>query len=177
MKTGFVSTVVAFAMVVPCAVPAAAKEPVVRGFDGRKVSPAHIDREAKRMMAAAKVEGLAMAVIDDGKIVFVKSWGRRNVAKNLPLQTDTIMFGVSLTKFAFAYMVLQLVDEGRLDLDRSIAAYLPRPLPEYPFYAALAGDERWRKLTRLTEATLGDPGMPWSWEGYTPYDAPSPSRK
>jgi hypothetical protein len=23
---------------------------------------------------------------------------------------------------------------------------------------------------RLTEATLGDPGMPWSWEGYTPYD-------
>jgi hypothetical protein len=23
---------------------------------------------------------------------------------------------------------------------------------------------------RLTEATVGDPGMPWSWEGYIPYD-------
>lgn len=30
------------------------------------------------------------------------------------------------------------------------------------------GDEMQR---RLTEATLGDPGMPWTWEGYVPYDA------
>ena len=88
-----------------------------------------------------------MAVIDDGKVVFVRSWGRRNVEKNLPLQTDTIMYGASLTKFAFAYMVMQLVDEGTVDLDRSIADYLPKPLPEYPFYEALKGDERWRKLT------------------------------
>ena len=99
------------------------------------------------MMTGAKVQGLAMAVIDDGKVVFVRSWGRRNVEKNLPLQIDTIMYGASLTKFAFAYMVMQLVDEGTIDLDRSIAAYLPKPLPEYPFYEALKGDERWRKLT------------------------------
>ena len=63
-----------------------------------------------------------MAVIDDGQVVFVRSWGRRNVEKNLPLQTDTIMYGASLTKFAFVYMFMQLVDEGTLDLDRSIAA-------------------------------------------------------
>ncbi len=44
-------------------------------------------------------------------------------------------------------MVMQLVDEGKVDLDRSIADYLSRPLPEYPFYEALRGDERWRKLT------------------------------
>jgi CubicO group peptidase (beta-lactamase class C family) len=44
-------------------------------------------------------------------------------------------------------MVMQLVDEGRIDLDRSIAEYLPRPLPEYEDYADLAGDERWRLLT------------------------------
>ena len=119
----------------------------IRGFNGKPVTAERIDGEAKRMMANAKVQGLAMAVIDDGKVVFVRSWGRRNVEKNLPLQTDTIMYGASLTKFAFAYMVMQLVDEGKLDLDRSIADYLPKPLPEYPFYAALKGDERWRKLT------------------------------
>lgn len=99
------------------------------------------------MMAEAKVQGLAMAVIDAGTVVFVRSWGHRNVEKQLPLQTDTIMYGASLTKFAFAYMVMQLVDEGTLDLDRSIAAYLPKPLPAYPFYEALTGDERWRKVT------------------------------
>ena len=39
----------------------------------------------------------------------------------------------------------------------------------------LSNDVRAESLyQRLTEATLGDPGMPWSWEGYKPYDhAPS----
>ena len=106
-----------------------------------------IDAEAQRLMASQDVKGMAIAVIDNGAIVHVAAFGQRNVERNLPLQTDTIMYGASLTKTAFAYMVLQLVDEGRLDLDRSIADYLPRPLPEYEDYADLAGDERWRRLT------------------------------
>ncbi|MBA2301129.1 MAG: beta-lactamase family protein [Acidobacteria bacterium] len=126
---------------------AGAGDAAIRRFDGKPVSAEHIEREAKRMMAEVGVHGLAMAVIDDATVVFVGSWGRRNVAKNLPLRIDTIMYGASLTKFAFAYMVMQLVDEGTLDLDRPIAAYLSKPLPEYPFYEALSGDERWRKLT------------------------------
>ena len=130
-----------------CLLQTGGADTTIRRFDGKPVSADHIDREAKRMMADANVQGLAMAVIDDGKVVFVRSWGRRNVEKNLPLQTDTIMYGASLTKFAFAYMVMQLVDERTIDLDRSIAGYLPKPLPEYPFYEALKGDERWRKLT------------------------------
>jgi CubicO group peptidase (beta-lactamase class C family) len=120
---------------------------VIRRFDGKPISAERIDRQATRMMAEAKVQGLAMAVIDDGMVVYVRSWGHRNVDKHLPLQTDTIMYGASLTKFAFAYMVMQLVDEGKLSLDRSIADYLSKPLPDYPFYEALSGDERWRKLT------------------------------
>src|SRR6185295_3524731 len=115
--------------------------------DGKPVAAERIDGEAKRMMAAAKVQGLAMAVINDGKVVFVRTWGRRNVEKNLPLQTDTIMYGASLTKFVFAYTVMQLVDEGKVDLDRSVADYLPKPLPEYPFYENLTDDPRWKKLT------------------------------
>ena len=128
------------------AAPALAQETLHR-FDGKPVSAQHIDREAKRIMSEAGVLGLAMAVIDDGKVAFVRTWGRRNVEKDLPLQPDTVMYGASLTKFAFAYMVMQLVDEGKIDLDRPIADYLPKPLPEYPFYAALADDPRWRKLT------------------------------
>ena len=129
------------------AMDAARADTAIRGFGGTPVSAERIDREATRMMADAKVQGLAMAVIGDGKVVFVRSWGRRNVEKALPLQIDTIMYGASLTKLAFAYMVMQLVDEGELDLDRSIADYLPKPLPAYPFYEALSAEERWRKLT------------------------------
>lgn len=135
------------AVLATCVVLAGATDAIVRGFDGRPVAAELIDRVAQRMMAGAKVQGLAMAVIDDGQVTFVRSWGHRNVEKKSPLEIDTIMYGASLTKFAFAYMVMQLVDEGTLDLDRSVAAYLPKPLPEYPFYGALRGDERWRRLT------------------------------
>ncbi len=110
-------------------------------------SNAAIDAEASRLMAREDVKGMAVAVIDNGEIVHVAAYGKRNVEKNLPLQTDTIMYGASVTKAAFAYMVMQLVDEHRIDLDRSIADYLPRPLPAYEDYTDLAGDERWRKLT------------------------------
>jgi CubicO group peptidase (beta-lactamase class C family) len=106
-----------------------------------------IDAEARRLMQRENVNGLALAVIDGGEIRHVAAYGRRNVERNLPLTTDTVMYGASLTKTAFAYMVLQLVDEGRLDLDASVASLLPRPLPEYPDYTDLAGDDRWRALT------------------------------
>lgn len=107
---------------------------------------------ARTAMANTGAKGLAIAVIDDGKVTSVQAFGVRN-AKGEPLAADTIMYGASLTKAVFAYTVMQLVEEGRIDLDRSIADYLPRPLPEYGNLDAygnwgdLAGDERWRKIT------------------------------
>ena len=106
-----------------------------------------LDADVQRLMAREKVQGLAVAVIDGGRVVHVAAYGHRNVARGLPLTRDTIMYGASLTKAAFAYLLLQLVGEGRLDLDASVAALLPRPLPEYEDYADLAGDDRWRALT------------------------------
>ena len=41
-------------------------------------------------------------------------------------------------------MVMQLVDEHVIDLDTSIAKYLPKPLPEYEKYADLANDDAGR---------------------------------
>lgn len=109
--------------------------------------PEAIDAEARRLMAAEHVQGMALAVIDDGQVAHVAAFGHRNVERDLPLRTDTVMYGASLTKTAVAYLVLQLVDEGRLTLDAPVADLLPKPLPEYEDYAALAGDERWRALT------------------------------
>lgn len=108
---------------------------------------AKIDAETQRLMKREGVEGLAIAVVDHGKVVHVAAYGRRNVQKDLPLTTDTIMYGASLTKTAFTYMLLQLVDEGKLALDTSIADLLPRPLPAYEDYSDLTGDERWKALT------------------------------
>jgi CubicO group peptidase (beta-lactamase class C family) len=114
-----------------------------------------IDREVGLAMRATGARGLALAVIDDGRVAYVASYGERNAAGE-PLRRDTIMYGASLTKAVFAYTVMQLVDEGRLDLDRPIGDMLPRPLPEYvgddienryARWSDLAGDDRWRLLT------------------------------
>ena len=112
-----------------------------------RVAGEALEARIEALMAREQVVGMAVAIVDHGEITHVNAYGLRNRESALPLQTDTIMYGASVTKAAFAYMVMQLVDEGRLDLDRSIADYLPRPLPEYDGYADLAGDERWRQLT------------------------------
>lgn len=118
-------------------------------------SAAAIDAEVERAMAATGAKGLAVAVVENGRVVHVKSYGVRNAAGD-PLQANTIMYGASLTKAVFATTVMQLVDEGVLKLDVPIERYLPKPLPayaepevedRYARWSDLAGDERWRKLT------------------------------
>lgn len=119
--------------------------------DDAQASPATnrsaLDAQIESLMAREDVKGLAVAIVQDGTISHVGAYGFRNVANNLPLETDTIMYGASLTKAAFAYMVMQLVDEGKVDLDRPIDELLDKPLPAYPDWASLEGDEEWRLLT------------------------------
>ncbi len=109
------------------------------------------DDEVRRLMARENVQGLALATIDRGRVVSVQAYGKRNVERGLPLTPQTVMYGASLTKAAFAYMLLQLVDEGKLDLDAPLPTLLPQPLPAYdrqPWdFSDLAHDERWRRLT------------------------------
>jgi CubicO group peptidase (beta-lactamase class C family) len=116
-------------------------------LDGSRQSAASVDALVQSLMKAEQVPGLGLALIRDGQVRYRKSYGLRDVAANQPLKPDTVMYGASLTKATFAYFVMQLVDEGRLVLDRPIADYLSKPLPDYPRYADLRDDEHWRRLT------------------------------
>ena len=107
---------------------------------------------ARRAMAETQANGLAIAVIDHGRVVSVEAFGKRN-AKGDPLTVETVMYGASITKAVFGYLVMQLAGEGKLDLDRPIAAMLPRPIPDYGnldaygHWGDLAGDDRWKAIT------------------------------
>jgi CubicO group peptidase (beta-lactamase class C family) len=116
-------------------------------LDGRNLGTTAIDERVQALMKANHVTGLALALVRDGRVAYCHAYGLRNVEENLPVTPDTILYGASLTKATFAYMVMQLVDQHRIDLDRPVADYLPKPLPEYDDYADLASDARWRKLT------------------------------
>ena len=116
------------------------------------IAAAPVDDAVRAAMARTGAKGLAIAVIVDGRPAYVRTYGARNAAGER-LETKTVMYGASLTKALFAYTVMQLVDEGRVDLDRPIGDYLAKPLPDYGNlddygnWGDLAGDERWRRLT------------------------------
>ena len=126
---------------------------------------AGVDAEVKKLMARTNAKGIAVAVIDHGKVSYVHAYGIRN-AKGDPLTADTVMYGASLTKTIFAYTAMQLVDQGKLSLDAPIRDDLDKPLPSYgpnPVfpdkygpYKDLADDPRWEKITprmALTHST------------------------
>jgi len=107
---------------------------------------------AERAMKETGAKGLAIAVIEDGKVRSVRAFGSRNAA-GAPLTTDTIMYGASLTKSVFGYLATQLAQEKKLQLDAPIANMLARPLPDYGNLDAygnwgdLADDPRWKLIT------------------------------
>jgi CubicO group peptidase (beta-lactamase class C family) len=119
-------------------------------------SDAAIDAKVAKIMTQTHANGMAVAVIDHGKVSSVHAYGIRN-AKGDPLTTETVMYGASITKTVFAYTVMQLVDHGKLNLDTPIKDDLDMPLPSYgpdPVfpdkygpYKDLAGDPRWEKIT------------------------------
>ncbi len=131
----------------------------VNRLDGSAIAAAEIDATVKRVMRDAKVTGLGLALLNDRKIVYLKAYGFRDRKKALPLTQDSVMSAASFSKVAFAFMVMQLVQEGLLDLDKPIHLYLPKPLPEYREYKDLAGDDRYRKITSrmLLDHTSGFP--------------------
>jgi CubicO group peptidase (beta-lactamase class C family) len=87
-----------------------------------------IDAEVNTIMTRTHGKGMAVAVIDHGKVGYVHAYGSRN-AKGDSLTTDTVMYGASITKTVFAYTVMQLVDQGKLKLDTPIKDDLDRHCP------------------------------------------------
>lgn len=138
----------------------AADRAVVR-LDGTVVTPTAIGETVQRLMRAANVPGLAVAIVNDRKVAYVHAFGERDRDRHLPLTIDSVMTAASFSKASFAYLVMQLVEERTLDLDKPVYEYLPRPLPEYARYADLDGDERYRRITArmLLSHTAGFPNL------------------
>ena len=129
--------------------------------DGSLETAALIDSSVTQLMHAANVTGVGIAIFYDGRVDYLKAYGMRDSERNLPLTSDSVMTSASLTKAAFATMVMRLVDDGKLDLDNPVEKYLPKPLPEYPQWADLQGDDRYNKLTLriLLSHTSGFPNL------------------
>ena len=95
---------------------------------------AFLEPRIQEAMARANIPGAVVVIVKDGQIVFSEGYGYTNLEAQIPTNPDTTGFRVaSLTKLFTATAVLQLVDQGLVDLHTDINHYLPFTVPNtYP---------------------------------------------
>ena len=76
-------------------------------------------------MRRVNVPGAALAVVVDGEVVLADGYGVTSVEDaGIPMTADTISRAASISKSLTATVVMRLVEQGRLDLDRPVIEYL-----------------------------------------------------
>ena len=83
-----------------------------------------IEARLTELMAEHKVPGASLGILRDGELTEVAA-GLANKREGIEATTDTVFQIGSITKAWTATVVMQLVDEGVLDLDAPIMTYLP----------------------------------------------------
>lgn len=80
------------------------------------------------------VAGAAIAVVKDGKLFFAKGYGYADIENSIPVDPEQTLFGIgSVTKLFTWTAVMQLVEQGKLDLEADINNYLDFRIPDtYP---------------------------------------------
>lgn len=84
-----------------------------------------IEQTIWEYMAAESVPGAAVAVVQDGEMVYASGFGLADLVARTPITSDTV-FGIgSVGKSLTAVAVMQLVEEGRLPLDTPVVEVIP----------------------------------------------------
>jgi CubicO group peptidase (beta-lactamase class C family) len=96
-----------------------------------------LEQTVPELMRKYSVPGLSLALIRNGNIYWVKSFGVKD--RREPVTKDTTFEAASLSKVVFAYAVLKLADQGKIDLDAPLQHYLEAPY--------IQGDPRINKIT------------------------------
>ena len=78
-------------------------------------------------MDSALIPGLALAILDNGRIVWRGGFGTPDSKAGRVSADRTVFEAASLSKPVIAYAVLKLADAGQLDLDRPLINYTPYP--------------------------------------------------
>ena len=97
------------------------------------LSDGEIDGVVNRTMAAFAVPGIAVGIVKDGRLVYAKGHGVRELGQRAAVDADT-MFAIGSNSKAFTTAALaMLVDAGRLHWDDRVIDYLPEFRMADPF--------------------------------------------
>jgi len=104
----------------------------------------------QKALAAYDLPGLAVGIVQDGRIVYARGFGVESLANPEPVTIHTVFHMASVSKPFVATAIMQLVEKGHIDLDAPVIRYLP--------YFRLQGDG-YRRIT-VRQMLTHTSGMP-----------------
>ncbi len=92
---------------------------------------AFLDGIVPLQLARDDIAGATISIVKDGKVLFSKGYGYADVEKKAPVNPDLTLFRPgSISKLFTWTAVMQLFEQGKLDLDRDVNEYLDFKIPE-----------------------------------------------
>ena len=87
-----------------------------------------------KLYPTTKLPGIAVAMVNADQVLFQQGLGHADIATNRPFEPTTILNIGSISKTFIGVALMQLADEGKLNLDSDINKYLPFPVrnPRFP---------------------------------------------
>ncbi|WP_271764664.1 serine hydrolase domain-containing protein [Aquimarina algiphila] len=83
-----------------------------------------IDNYINQTSKVHGIPGVALAVIQNGKIIHKEYYGKANIEHDLPVEKNTMFRVYSTTKLLTATGVFQLIEKGKISLEDSISKYI-----------------------------------------------------
>ena len=136
-----------------------------------KTTAAALDKKIEALVRDGNVHGLAVTIFNNNKPVYQKTFGYKRADTKEPIRGTTNIYGASLSKAVFGVLVMKLVEEGVLSLDKPLQEYLEKPIYEYKpltkwhdHYSDLKNDSQYKKITArmCLSHTSGFPN--WRWD-------------
>jgi CubicO group peptidase (beta-lactamase class C family)/predicted dienelactone hydrolase len=122
-----------------------------------------IELLVENAMAENQIPGFAIAVVKDGEVSYVEEFGFTGSGTDQPVTSQSLFPVASLSKQFTAAAIMQLVEQGKIDLDSPVIDYLP--------YFEMA-DPRYTEITirQLLAHVSGMPQIPQREYGYDNQD-------
>lgn len=102
---------------------------LIVGLAAQSAHADQIDDFLKAQMAERNIPGIQLAVIKDGEVVKLESYGISNIQDNIATTNDTVFPLNSITKAFVGVAMMQLVEQGKVDINVGVGTYLT-DLPE-----------------------------------------------
>jgi CubicO group peptidase (beta-lactamase class C family) len=99
-------------------------EDILRGETGARLDAA-LTPFIEEVMQAYDLPGFAIGVVEDNEVVYARGFGYKNIDIKDPVTTTTLFHMASISKPFVATAVMQLVEQGKIDLEAPVTTYLP----------------------------------------------------